>query len=58
MLPIAYIGVFALTNRRDFLGEDLPQGNRRLLWNIAMALAIAAAVLSSAYYIHTKYIHG
>jgi Mn2+/Fe2+ NRAMP family transporter len=53
MLPIAYIGTFILNNRKGFLGKDKPTGGRAWAWNIGMALAILAALASSAYYLYT-----
>lgn len=49
MLPVAYIGFFFLNNRQEFLGEDMPTGRTRLVWNIGMLLAILAAMSSTIY---------
>jgi hypothetical protein len=43
LLPIAYIGWFALQNSKKYLGEDKPVGGRAASWNIAMAIAVIAA---------------
>ncbi|MBN2138463.1 MAG: divalent metal cation transporter [Sedimentisphaerales bacterium] len=47
LLPIAYIAFFLLMNQKTMLGENMPRGGRRLLWNVLMAIATAAATLVS-----------
>lgn len=54
LLPIAYVGFFVLNNRKAYLGADTPRGGRALRWNLAMILAIAAALSSSIYYLYTR----
>ena len=49
LLPIAYIGWLFLNNNRAYLGEDCPQGNRRLVYNVAMILCIATVLASVTY---------
>ncbi len=49
LLPIAYLAWLFLNNNRDYLGEDCPQGNRRLWSNIAMLLCIAVVLASVTY---------
>ena len=46
LLPIAYLGWLLLNNRKDFMGDDRPQGGRAWLFNTAMAICILT-VLSS-----------
>jgi len=40
-LPMAYICFMVLHNKRRFMGEAMPRGGKRILWNAGMALAIA-----------------
>jgi hypothetical protein len=54
MLPIAYIGAFVLNNRKAFLGDDMPAGPKRVVWNVAMVVAILAALSSAVYYLANK----
>ncbi len=49
LLPIAYLGWLFLNNSRDYLGEDRPEGNRRVLYNFAMLLCIATVLASVVY---------
>jgi len=49
LLPIAYIGFWIMNNRPDYLGEDMPRGRRRLLFNALMALCIATVLASVLY---------
>ena len=46
LLPIAYLGWLLLNNRKDFMGEDRPQGSRAWIINAAMVVCIVT-VLSS-----------
>jgi hypothetical protein len=46
LLPIAYLGWLLLNNRKDFMGEDRPQGGRAWIINAAMVVCIVT-VLSS-----------
>ena len=43
LLPIAYFAFFLLMNQKSFLGENMPIGVKRILWNVLMALAAGAA---------------
>lgn len=52
-LPVAYIGFFLLNNSEKYLGEDMPRGRKRILWNIAMILAIGITLVSVIYYLVT-----
>jgi len=49
LLPIAYIGWLVLNNRRDYLGDDCPGGNRAAVFNSAMVVCIVT-VLASVFY--------
>jgi hypothetical protein len=55
MLPVAYVAFLVLNNRRDYLGEDMPTGRRRVIWNLAMGVAIAAVVASIAFFLINNY---
>jgi hypothetical protein len=49
LLPIAYIGWAVLHNKKDYLGDARPQGIKRHLFNIAMALCIITVLASVVY---------
>ncbi len=55
MLPVAYVAFLVLNNRRDYLGEDMPTGGRRVVWNLAMGVAIATVVASIAFFLINNY---
>ncbi len=44
-LPMAYICFMVLHNKKRFMGEAMPRGGKRALWNAGMALAIAVVTL-------------
>ncbi|NOY42591.1 MAG: divalent metal cation transporter [Planctomycetes bacterium] len=48
LLPIAYIAFFYLMNSRRLLGEEMPTGLSRIVWNILMGIAITLAVIGAA----------
>lgn len=47
MLPIAYITFFFMMNSKSLLGDNLPKGGTRLLWNALMGVAVALAAFGS-----------
>ena len=49
LLPIAYLGWLFLNNNRAYLGEDCPQGGKRVFFNAAMLLCIVMVLASVSY---------
>ena len=47
--PIAYVTFFILMNKKKFLGDDLPRGWKRWIWNIGMLFAIVIVTAGGAY---------
>ncbi len=54
LLPIAYFAFFLLMNQKSFLGENMPIGVKRILWNVLMALAAGAASFGSVWSLWSK----
>jgi Mn2+/Fe2+ NRAMP family transporter len=54
LAPIAYVTFFLLMNQKKLLGDAMPSGGKRLLWNVLMGIAVVIAVLASAYAIWIK----
>jgi hypothetical protein len=54
LLPVAYVTFLIMMNSRRILGAEMPQGNRRLRWNLLMAIAVAGAALGSLWSIWDK----
>jgi len=54
LLPIAYFAFFFLMNQKTYLGEYMPKGGRRVLWNVLMALAAGAAAFGSVWSLWSK----
>lgn len=50
LLPVAYIGWAILNNRPDYLGDAMPRGVKRHLFNLAMGLCIVTVLASVSYY--------
>jgi len=47
LLPIAYFAFLLLMNQKSMLGDDMPRGGKRAVWNILMAISVAAATFVS-----------
>ena len=45
LLPIAYIAFLLLMNQKAMLGDNMPRGGKRVLWNVLMIIATAVATL-------------
>jgi len=54
LLPIAYFAFFLLMNQKSFLGENMPIGAKRILWNVLMALAAGAASFGCVWSLWSK----
>jgi hypothetical protein len=48
LLPIAYITFFALLNQKRLLGDAMPRGFKRVLWNVLTLAAVALATFGAA----------
>ncbi len=48
LLPIAYLGFLVLFNRRSYLGGDLEEAGRRRIWNVALVVVLAIAVVGAS----------
>jgi Mn2+/Fe2+ NRAMP family transporter len=48
LLPIAYIGFFYLMNSRKVLGDSMPTGGSRVVWNVLMGIGVALALIGAA----------
>jgi len=47
LLPVAYLTFFLLMNQKKVLGDNLPRGGKRVLWNVLMALSAGIATYAS-----------
>jgi hypothetical protein len=54
LLPVAYFTFYLLMNERKVLGDDMPRGGRRLIWNVLMAIAAGFALLGSVWSLWSK----
>ena len=54
LLPIAYITFFLMINNKSLMGTSLPQGNKRIVLNIAMGVALLAATIGAGWSIWSK----
>lgn len=54
LLPIAYFTFFLLMNSRAVLGDDLPKGGARIIWNSLMGIACGLATIGAGWSIWAK----
>ncbi|HAV62292.1 MAG TPA: hypothetical protein DCY13_07985 [Verrucomicrobiales bacterium] len=54
LLPIAFWTFFGMMNSKKLMGESLPQGNKRLLWNGLMLVALTYATFGAAWNIWSR----
>ncbi|MFC1782437.1 divalent metal cation transporter [Planctomycetota bacterium] len=47
LLPIAYFTFFLLMNQKSLLGDNMPRGGRRVIWNSLMIVAAGLAAFGS-----------
>lgn len=52
LLPIAYTTFFMMMNNKKIMGDERPEGGRRILWNILMGVScivVIVAVIATIY---------
>ena len=54
LIPIAYCTFFLVMNQRSLLGDSIPKGGKRVLWNVLMIVAIVFTGIGSAYAVWSK----
>lgn len=54
LMPIAYLSFFLLMNQRRLLGDAMPRGGRRLIWNTLMGMSVIVVGTASAFMISAK----
>jgi len=54
LIPIAYITFALVMNSKKLLGEHIPKGGRRLVWNVLMLLAAGLVGLGSVWNVWNK----
>ena len=54
LLPIAYVTFLLLMNSKSVLGDDLPKGGKRVLWNVLMIFALALSTVGASWAVWSK----
>tara|TARA_B110000495_G_scaffold112135_1_gene97001 strand:- start:255 stop:1925 length:1671 start_codon:yes stop_codon:yes gene_type:complete len=54
MLPIAYVSFLLLMNSKAVLGDAMPTGTKRIVWNILMITGTAVSAFASAWGLYGK----
>ncbi len=49
LIPIAYTTFALLLNQRKLLGENMPRGAKRWVWNVLMILGVVIVLIGSVY---------
>jgi hypothetical protein len=47
LLPIAYIAFFCMMNNRRLLGDAMPKGGQRVIWNVLMGIGVILAMIGA-----------
>ena len=58
MLPIAYVSFLLLMNSRSVLGDAMPTGAKRIIWNAMMILGTVVSSFASAWGLYGKTMFG
>ena len=54
LLPIAFLAFFLMMNSKRILGDSLPQGGKKVLWNVLMGVSLLVTGAAAAYTATTK----
>ncbi|MCM8541509.1 MAG: divalent metal cation transporter [Lentisphaeraceae bacterium] len=54
LLPIAFLAFFMMMNSKKILGDDIPKGNKRLIWNVLMGVSLLITGAAAAFTATTK----
>jgi Mn2+/Fe2+ NRAMP family transporter len=54
LLPIAFWTFFGMMNSKKLMGEDLPKGGKRVVWNTLMLVALTYATIGAAWNIWSR----
>jgi len=54
LLPIAYFTFFLMMNSKRILGDSLPTGGKRIVWNVLMLFATGVATAGSVWALYGK----
>lgn len=54
LLPFAYFSFFALMNQKKLMGDHIPKGMNRVIWNVLMGIAASLAAGASLWSIYSK----
>jgi len=54
LLPIAYFTFYLLMNQKSLLGDNMPRGVKRLVWNVLMTIAAGLAAFGSIWTLWSK----
>jgi Mn2+/Fe2+ NRAMP family transporter len=55
LLPVAYFTFFFVMNQKSLLGDNMPRGGRRVLWNVLMLIAAGLAAFGSIWSITSNW---
>ncbi len=54
LIPIAYLTFALLLNQKKLLGDNMPKGNLRIVWNIAMTVTVILVGIGALYMVNKK----
>jgi len=54
LIPIAYITFFFMMNQKTLLGDSIPKGHKRVIWNVVMVISVALASFGAMWSVWSK----
>lgn len=54
LLPFAYVTFFLMMNSKNLLGDQMPRGGRRVVWNLGMGVSALVATAAAVYMVWVK----
>jgi Mn2+/Fe2+ NRAMP family transporter len=54
LIPIAYITFALLMNQKKLLGDEMPRGGRRIVWNVLMFITVVLVSVGAIYMVWKK----
>jgi uncharacterized membrane protein len=54
LIPIAYITYALLMNQKKLLGDNMPRGCSRIVWNVLMIIAVIMVSVGAVYMVKKK----
>ncbi len=55
LMPVTVLCFLVLLNKKSYMGDAMPTGKKRLLWNVLLSIAIVIMTWAAVYALQSKY---